>query len=178
MNAMLWIILASASTLMFGFYMLVYHSDYLWLCLPIVFFILIIRNAESSPFKARIIDEHRLTFSTSGIDYGEDHYPASQLEVVAIYLYSFENFEYRDGFVGGESSVYARAHGDQNKISFRANGTVWDFDFYLDNYAQFYTVQQVVNDWLAEGINVVIKQPFDDEFILQEMDYYNTQTGF
>jgi hypothetical protein len=180
MNAMLKIILVSALTLMFGFYLLVYHTDYLWLCLPIVFFILIIRNAERSPFKARIIDENRLIFSTAGIDYGQDHYSAGDIEVVAIYLYAFENFEYRDGFVegGGETAVYVRAHGDQNKISFRAKGTVWDFDFYLDNYAQFYMVRQVINDWLAEGINVVIKQPFDDDFIIQEMDYYHTPSGF
>jgi hypothetical protein len=178
LNAMLWIILASALTLMLGFYLVVFNPAYLWLGLPVVFFIVVIRNARSSPFKARIIDVNRLTFSTTGIDYGQDHYSKAELESVAIYLYAFENFEYRYGFVnkGTEQPGTAKAEGDQNKISFRVQGNVMDFDFYLDSYAQFYIVKQVVKDWLAAGINVVLEQPFEDDFIIREMDYFNTET--
>jgi hypothetical protein len=175
---MLWIILASAITLMLGFYLLFVNPQYLWLGLPVVLVIIIIRYADSSPFKTRIVEENRLTFSTGGIDYGQVHYAASELESVAIYLYAFENFEYRDGFVAGgrENYVYVKAEGDQNKISFRAQGTVLDFDFYLDSYAQFYILRRVINDWRAAEINVVLKQPFDDDFIIQEMNYYHTPT--
>jgi hypothetical protein len=178
MNAMLWIILASVMSLLLGFYLLVFHSDYLWICLPIIFFILIIRNAERSPFKARILDENRLTLSTGGIDYGEEHYPADQLEAVAIYLYAFEDFQYRhEETTGGGQGDLTRADGDQNKISIRVHGTVMDFDFYLDDYSSFSMVRQVASDWLVEGINVVLKQPFNNDFILQEMNYYNTPSS-
>ncbi|MBS1598178.1 MAG: hypothetical protein JST75_08130 [Bacteroidetes bacterium] len=173
------LVLVSISILIFLFFLLVSAPGYLWLCLPIAFVIIYIRYAEKAPFKARIINKNNLTFSTDGIKYGDDYYPARQIEAVAIYLYSFENFEYRDGFVNGGrgESVYVRAHGDQNKISFRSQGNVLDFDFYIDDYARFCAVRQVANDWVAEGINVVLKQPFDDDFIVQEMNYYNTPSG-
>jgi hypothetical protein len=179
LTAIFGLILVSLAVLVFFFFLLVSAPGYLWLCLPVAFVIIYIRYAEKAPFQVRIIDENRLTLSTDGIQYGDDYYSAGQIEAIAIYLYSFENFEYRDGLVagGGENSVYVRAHGDQNKISFRSEGNVLDFDFYLDDYARFCAVRKVINDWAAEGINVVLKQPFDDDFIIQEMNYYKTPSG-
>ncbi len=110
-----------------------------------------------------MIDHKGLSFSTERIQYGNDHYPVSALEAVAIYLYVFENFEYRDGFVdkgGASNALYVRAHGDRNKISFRSNGTVLDFDFYIDDFARFIIIKKVVNDWIAQGVNVALKQAF------------------
>jgi hypothetical protein len=35
----------------------------------------------------------------------------------------------------------------------------------------------VINDWSAAGVNVVVKQVFDDEFVIGEMSYFNTAPG-
>ena len=173
------LIFMSFITLIFFLYFIFAAPGYIWVTLPVVVFLIYIQYAQKSPFKTRIIDENKLTFSTDGIQYGNDQYPAAEIEAVAIYLYAFENFEYRDGFVvdGREKSTYVRAPGDKNKISFRSKGEVLDFSFYLDSFAQFSAVRKVINDWASEGINVVLKQPFDDDFIIQEMNYYHTESG-
>jgi hypothetical protein len=175
-TALAGIVAASVITLLFFFYLFAYEPGYLWLGLPVVFFIIYIRYAEKAPFKVRVIDKHELLLSTNGIQYGEDHFPVESIEAVALYLYAFENFEYRDGFVynSRETGVYVRAHGDQNKISFRVKGRVFDFDFYIDDYARFIAVRNVISNWSAQGVNVVLKQVFDDEFMIGEMNHYNT----
>ena len=179
LRPILWIIFASFLTMILFFYLLFVNPAWLWLGLPVVFFIIYIQSGSKTPYRTRVADENRLTFSTDGIDYGDDHYPVSELEAVAVYLYAFENFEYRDGFVAGgaEADVYVKAPGDQNKISFRVSETVYDYDFYLDDFARFSAVRNVLNDWATQGVNVVLKQHFDDEFIIREMDYYNTPSG-
>jgi hypothetical protein len=173
------LIVLSFFTLILFFYLIFVAPQNLWMGLPVVFFIIYIQFAKKAPFKTRIIDDNSLTFSTDGIRYGDDYHAAREIEAVAIYLYAFENFEYRDGFVNGgnERSVYAKAPGDKNKISFRCRGEVYDFDFYLDDFARFSAVRKVISDWAAAGINVVLKQPFDDDFIIQGMDYYHTPSG-
>jgi len=179
LNAMIGIIFASLITLVFFLLLLVNAPGYLWLWLPVAFFIIYIRFAKKSLFKTRIVDENRLTFSSDGIKYGDVFYPVNKIEAVAIYLYAFDNFEYRDGFIsgGGVTNLYVCAPGDQNKISFRLAGNVLDFDFYLEDYARFCAVRRVINDWVTEGINVALKQPFNDEFIISEMEYYHTPSG-
>ena len=73
--------------------------------------------------------------------------------------------------------VQSIADGDNNKISFRHGGEIDDFTFYLANFAQYAQFQAVINDWSAAGVNVVVKQVFDDEFIMGEMSYFNTAQG-
>jgi hypothetical protein len=177
--ALLGIIFVSGLTLFFFFYLLISAPGFLWLFLPVATFIIYIRYSKKALFKTRIIDENKLTFSTEGIQYGDEFYPVSEIEAVALYLYAFDNFEYRDGFVyrRRESSVYVRAPGDRNTISFRFQEKVFDFDFYLEDFARFCAVRKVINDWASEGVNVVLKQPFADDFIIQEMDYYHTPSG-
>jgi hypothetical protein len=179
MAAVFGLIVISFFTLIFFFYFIFVTPAYIWVTLPVIIFLIYIHYAEKSPFKTRIIDENKLTFSTGGIQYGDDQYPIGDIEAVAVYLYAFENFEYRNGFVanGGETNVYVCAPGDKNKISFRTGGEVLDFNFYLDNFAQFSAVRKVIRDWVSEGINVVLKQAFDDDFMIQEMNYYQTESG-
>ena len=179
LSAIFGLILISLFILIFFFFLLFYAPGYLWLCLPVAFIVIYIRNAKKVPFKTRVVDENKLTLSVDGIQYGDDFYPAAEIEAVAVYLYAFDNFEYRDGFInnGGETNVYVRAPGDQNKMSFRSQGNVLDFDFYLEDFARFCAVRKVLNDWTSNGINVVLKQPFADDFIIREMEYYHTPSG-
>ena len=178
-GAIFGLIIMSLFVILFFLFLLVSAPGYLWLFLPLAFIIIYIRYAKKAPFKTRVVDEKKLTLSADGIQYGDDFYSVNVIETVAVYLYAFENFEYRDGFVvgGGTKSVYVRAHGDQNKMSFRSEGKVQDFDFYLEDFASFCAVRKVLNDWSRSNINVVLKQPFDDEFIIREMEYYQTPSG-
>ena len=180
MDAMIGLVIASFFSLIFFFYFIFINPAYIWVTLPLIIFLVYIKLADKAPFKTRIIDENKLIFSTDGIQYGEDHYSVKDIEAIAIYLYAFEDFQYGNGSVSGayNRKFEVRAPGDRNKISFRSHGEVLDFDFYLDNFAQFSAVRKVIKDWASEGINVVLKQEFDDEFIVQEMNYYNTPTGF
>ena len=166
----------------FGFFYLLFSIGFgiIWFGLPLIIFPLYVRFSKQSQFKVRIIDKNSITFSFDGIKYGEVNYPRSQIEAVAIYLYSFDGFEFRElGIYPGANAqdTYVRASGDKNTISFRAQDNVMDFTFYLENYAQFCTLRRVLNDWISEGINVVLKQAFTDDFIMQEMGYYNTPSG-
>src|SRR5258706_10496344 len=57
---------------------------------------LYVRYGNNEKMKLRTCNEHRLIFSTDGIDFGEAHYPINELETAAIYLESFTGFEYRE----------------------------------------------------------------------------------
>jgi len=143
---------------------------------------LYVRNTNNPKWRMRVWDERRLIFSGDGISFGEDHYPVSEMEAAAIFLDSFDGFEFRGvktpGVAdGGKLAVDRKTDGDNNKISFRHNGEVEDFTFYLANYAQFMMFQSVINDWSAAGVNVVVKQTYDDDFIRAEMIHYNTPQG-
>ena len=144
---------------------------------------LYVRNTDSPKWRMRVWDERRLIFSSDVISFGEDQYPVNELETAAIFLDSFDGFEFRGlrtaPNVGYNASLLIdrKADGDNNKISFRHNGQVEDFTFYLANYAQFAMFQSVLNDWSAVGVNIVVKQTYDDDFIRTEMRHYNTQPG-
>lgn len=121
-----------------------------------------------------IWNEKKLIFSSEAIDFGESHYPVSEMETAAVYLDSFDGFAFRGVSVGRTLMGNQMADGDNNKISFRHNGEVQDFTFYLANYEQFAILQAVINDWSAAGVNVVLKQTYDDDFIRTEKEYFST----
>ena len=148
-------------------------------------------------WRMQVWDERRLVFSSTSIDFGEDHYPVSEMETAAIYLESFDGFRYRGVGIpaGGGSGAFfgrklirnqgirsgilveKRADGENNKISFRHGGETEDFTFYLDSYAQYAGLRAVMNDWSLAGVNVVFKPVFEDEFIQEEMRYFNDGPG-
>ncbi len=140
---------------------------------------LFFRFTNQAKFKIRTWDERELVFSSTGIKFGTENYPVDEMESAAVYLESFNGFEYRErGPTEKIGDVYVKATGDKNAISFRHNDEVTDFTFYLASYAQFCLFRAVMNDWTERGVNVVLKQPFDDDFIVGEMEYYKTPSGF
>ena len=135
---------------------------------------LYVRFSNSRKWRMLIWNEQKLIFSSEAIDFGESHYPVSKMETAAVYLDSFDGFEFRGAGDGRTLSTTRTADGDNNKISFRHNGQIEDFTFYLANYEQFAIFQAVINDWAAAGVNVVLKQTYDDDFIRTEMEYFST----
>jgi hypothetical protein len=145
---------------------------------------LYVQYGNSRKIRLMVWDERKLIFSSDSINYGEDHYPVSELETAAIFLDSFDGFEFRGlrtagtgVSLDGSLSVDRKADGDNNKISFRHQGEVEDFTFYLANYVQYAMFQAVLRDWSAAGVNVVLKQTYDDDFIITEMVHFNMSPG-
>jgi hypothetical protein len=138
---------------------------------------LYVQYGHSEKVRMLVPDERLLILSGEGIDFGEEHYPVKEIETAAIYLESFTGFEYRVFGAGNNRSAYIKANGDGNKISFRYQGEVQDFTFCLTSYAQFCMMRTVINEWIVAGVNVALRQAFDDEFIIQEMEYYGTSSG-
>jgi hypothetical protein len=143
-----------------------------------------VRYGDNKKIRLMIWDERKLIFSSGSIDFGNDHYLVQELETAAVFLDSFDGFEFRGLKTPGSRGdntinrygllVHRQTDGDNTKISFRHQGQVEDFTFYLANYAQFAMFQAVIRDWSAAGVNVVLKQTYDDDFIGTEMAYFNT----
>jgi hypothetical protein len=139
---------------------------------------LYVRYGNNEKVKLRTWDENRLIFSTDGIDFGDAHYPLNQLETASIFLEAFTGFEHREPGTDMQRNVYVRSKGDRNKISFRYRGEMMDFIFCLANYEEFCKFRAVINDWAGAGVNVELKQVYEDEFITGETGSYQTETGF
>jgi len=133
-------------------------------------FLILTRNPK---YKLRTWDKRLLTLQPAGISFGEEDFPVAELEVVAVYLDSFQHFEYRE-VSGQRRGNYVRADGDQNKLSFRSKGVVYDFTFFLKDYPQFRLLKAILAGWQSTGVNVALKQTFEDDFMLHEMNYYHT----
>ncbi len=141
---------------------------------------LYVQYGNNRKIRLMVWDERKLIFSSGAIDFGEDHYPVNEMETAAVFLDSFDRFEFRGlrsagtgAGMGGGLLVDRKADGDNNKISFRHQGQVEDFTFYLANYEQYAMFQAVIQDWSAAGVNVVLKQTYDDDFMKAEMAHYN-----
>jgi hypothetical protein len=141
---------------------------------------LYVRYGNNPKWRMMVWDEQRLVFSSTAIDFGDDHYPVNEMETAAVYLESFDGFKYRAigmprNKFGLGVMVEKKTDGDNNKISFRHGGETEDFTFYLANYAEYAELRKVIYDWSAAGVNVVVRQIFDDEFIKGEREYFNQQ---
>ncbi|HEV8506071.1 MAG TPA: hypothetical protein VGQ53_11745 [Chitinophagaceae bacterium] len=141
---------------------------------------LYVQYGNNNKVRMLVPDERSLIFSGQGIQFGLDHYPVKDIEAAAVFLEAFTGFEYRLFGAAGRSRENIRqvSNGDQNKISFRFKGEIVDFTFCLTSYAQFCMFRAVINDWLAAGVNVVLKQAFNDEFIIGEITYYDNQNVY
>jgi hypothetical protein len=186
-HANLIIIIYAACFFGYFYLLLTMGTGVAWLGLPLVIAPLVARFSKNPEYKLRVPDVDPLILSTDGIFHGEETYPASDIEAVGVYLYAFDNFEYRDGAImpsgSGAGSVpqmtatYVKARGDKNTISFKVHGEVIDYSFFLADFAQFCAVRKVLNDWINRGMTVVVRQGFEDDFIIGEMDYYGTPSG-
>ena len=139
-----------------------------------------VQYGNSNNVRMLVPDERSLIFSGRGIQFGLEHYPVKDIEAAAVFMESFTGFEYR--LFGGAAKIAGENTGQiskviPNKISFRYKGEIIDFTFCLTSYAQFCMFRAVINDWLAAGVNVVLRQAFNDEFIMGEMTYYHTPSG-
>lgn len=130
-----------------------------------------IQMTDNPVFKMKIPDEGRLIFSLSGVEDKEYIYPLSDIESAVIYLESFRGFKYLDRTTTGMSTTVCV--GDNNKISFRSDGEVYDYTFILNEAADYWSFKNLMASWSVKGVSVVLQKIFEDEFIIQEMIRYN-----
>jgi hypothetical protein len=130
-----------------------------------------IQNTKNPVFKMKIPDERKLVFSFSGIKAGETTYRLSEIESAVIYLESFAGFKYRERTTTGMSAT--KCNGDNNKISFRCNGEVYDYTFILSKAADYWAFKNVMTSWSAKGVTMIFQKVFEDDYIIQEMVHFN-----
>jgi hypothetical protein len=157
-----------------------YGIKIIWFGTPLIISPLYAWFSNSSIFRFKIKDENELTFSTDGIHHGSRDFFAKDIAAVVIYIYSFENFG--SDLINSQQiqSVYIKANADKNIISFRSKGKVMDFTFYLKDYAQLCVLREVISDWRSQGINVLVKQKSNNDFVIQKTKNYSKQpaSGF
>lgn len=128
----------------------------IWFGTPLVIFPFYAWFSGSYIFKFKIKDKNELTFSADGIQHGCYIFFAKNISAIVIYIYSFDC-------------------GDKNIISFRSKGKVMDFTFYLKDHAQLCVLREVINDWKLQGINVLVKQKSNNDFVTEKTNNYNQQ---
>ena len=139
---------------------------------------LYVQYGNNEKVRMLVPDERLLVFSDDGLAFGDANYPIDKLETAAIFLVAFTGFTYRlVGEAGGTIKLNGTnvSKGDENKISIRLDGEVIDFTFCLTSYTQFCELRSIINQWVASGVNVVLRQAFNDEFMSTEIAYFGSR---
>ncbi len=147
----------------------------IWFGTPLVIFPFYAWFSGSYIFKFKIKDKNELTFSVDGIQHGSYVFFAKDFAAVVIYIYSFDRLG--NDLIHSRQIQNARVKegGNKNIISFRSKGKVVDFTFYLKDYAQLCVLREVINDWKLQGINVLVKQKSNNDFVTEKTNNYNQQ---
>jgi hypothetical protein len=132
----------------------------------LVFVPLYVQNTNNPTFKAKIPDEGSLIFSTDGMQYKDKLYSIDELEVAIVYLEAFRGFRYRERTTMGRATSVSS--GDNNKISCRCKGEIVDFTFILNNFSEYWSFKNLMANWSARGVNVLLEKVFEDDFVVQE----------
>jgi hypothetical protein len=138
----------------------------------LVFVPLYVQNTNNPIFKAKIPDQGCLVFSSHGVQFEDEFYAVEDIDAAVVYLESFRGFEYRERVTTGNS--IAKNSGDNNKISYRCKGQMVDFTFILDHLSDYWSLKNLMADWRAKGVNVLLEKVFEDDFMIQEIVKFDT----
>jgi hypothetical protein len=138
----------------------------------LLFIPLFVQNTNNPIFKAKIPDQGCLVFSSHGVQFEDEFYAVEDIDAAVLYLESFRGFEYRERVTTG--STVTTSSGDNNKISYRCKGQMVDFTFILDHLSDYWSLQNLMTDWRAKGVNVLLEKVFEDDFLIQEMVKFDT----
>ncbi len=142
---------------------------YIWLAIFLLFPVYL-AIGKNSFFYIRKWDERKLIISSNGIYVGDSVYRLSEIEAVAVTLHSFHDFVYS---VSSDGEHEKRSeYGDQNYLSFRSNGEILDFQFFIKDYQAYKTLYVILNGWMNSNKSMVCKQSFPIEFFDQQIARY------
>ncbi|MDP4148084.1 MAG: hypothetical protein Q8927_12775 [Bacteroidota bacterium] len=136
----------------------------------LVFVPLYVQNTNNPLFKAKIPDGGSLVFSAEGVQIKDMLYSLADINAAVVYLESFRGFTYRESTTIGQARTVSS--GDNNKISFRFGQEVIDLTFILARSSEYWAFRDLMGEWSAKGVNVLLERAFDDHYIIREMAHF------
>jgi hypothetical protein len=118
--------------------------------------------SKKTVFNFRALDTRQLTFSPSFIKVGKQQYPIMDL-VLELHINAYDGFIYRirrEGLLTPQTT-----YGINNVLFFQYKGVAYDFEFHLRDHTDYATLYQVIDQWKAAGVQVIVKESFTREFV-------------
>jgi hypothetical protein len=123
---------------------------------------------KKSLFSLRTWDQRKLIFTPEYIKIGEKQFRVSDLKI-ALYVNGFEGFAYsKNNKWISRNTIY----GDRNYLSFRNEKGVEDFQFYLHDYKAYQSLYEVVEGWKSNGVKLVVKEAFTQQFVKDQVNQF------
>lgn len=118
--------------------------------------------SKKTAFSFRALDNRLLTLAASYIQVGKERYPISDT-TVELHINAYDGFIYR---IRREGLLKPQAtYGVNNELFFTCKGSSYDHEFHLRNYNDYTTLYQLIDEWKAAGVKLVVKESFTREFV-------------
>jgi hypothetical protein len=118
--------------------------------------------SKKTVFNFRALDSRLLTLSASYIKVGKERYPIKELSV-EVHINAYDGFIYR---IRREGLLKPQAtYGVNNELFFTYNGVSYDYEFHLRDYNDYTTLCQLIDEWKAAGVKLIVKETFTREFV-------------
>lgn len=118
--------------------------------------------SKKTLFNFRALDKRLLTLSSSYIKVGKERYAIGEV-TIELHINAYDGFIYRirqEGLLKPQA-----AYGLNNELLFTCKGVTYDHEFHLRNYADYTTLCQLIDQWKAAGVTLVVKETFTREFV-------------
>jgi hypothetical protein len=118
--------------------------------------------SKKTVFNFRALDSRLLTLSQSFIKVGGKRYPTRDL-LIEIHLNAYDGFIYRirrEGLLTRQLT-----YGVNNELFFTCEGVRYDHEFHLRDYKDYTTLCQLIDQWKAAGVRLIVKESFTREFV-------------
>lgn len=115
-------------------------------------------------------------FSDTRLVFGERTFELSEIEVIAVYLNSYDGFKFANlsGSYMGHGG-YGTEDGNGSQISVRTtNQMIHDYNFYLGDFEKFSLMRKLLVAWEQAGINVTLEQAYTDDYMLAQMTRFGS----
>lgn len=116
---------------------------------------------QKSIFNIRSWDDRKLVITYEYIQVGDVKYSWVNIEAVGLYLGGYQGFRHK--IMRGDG--YESAYGDDNVLSFRYQGTVQSYDFFLRDFDSYVAICHIVDHWKESGKSFALKQAFTRDYI-------------
>ena len=126
--------------------------------------------SKKTVFNFRSLDSRLLTLSPSFIKVGKEQYPIQEVSI-DLHINAYDGFLYRirqEGLLQPQTT-----HGNNNVLLFTYKGVTYDNEFYLNNYTSYMALCQLVDQWLAAGVRMTVKETFTREFVSRQYEKMN-----
>ena len=128
--------------------------------------------SKKTVFNFRALDNRMLTFSSSNIKVGNQRYPITDVSI-ELHINAYDGFIYR---IRREGLLkFQTAYGNNNVLLIHYKGITYDNEFHLIDYNSYTTLCQLVDQWRAAGVTIIVKETFTREFVDKQYARRNRQ---